>query len=85
MSEVIYDRTLYKEVKPFIPTRDVIVIHGARQTGKTTLLKLLMKDLPPGDTCYFDLEESKLLALCDEGVESIVAYLKQGGNIGTGN
>jgi predicted AAA+ superfamily ATPase len=58
MSEVIYERKIYQELKSYISTRDVIVIHGARQTGKTTLLKRLMKDLPPADTCYFDLEEN---------------------------
>jgi predicted AAA+ superfamily ATPase len=79
MSDMIYERKIYKEIKPFMSTNDVIVIHGARQTGKTTLLKRMMKDLPPEDTCYFDLEESELLELCDEGVGSIVDYLRQRG------
>ena len=51
----MFDRKIYLEIKPYLKTHDVIVIHGSRQTGKTTLLKILMKDLPTEDTCYFDL------------------------------
>lgn len=79
MSDVIYERKIYREIKPFMHTNDVIVIHGARQTGKTTLLKRMMKDLPPGDVCYFDLEESGFLELCNDGVGTIVNYLRQRG------
>jgi predicted AAA+ superfamily ATPase len=78
---MLYDRNLYEDIKPYINTNDIIVIQGARQTGKTTLLKILMRDLPPEDTAYFDLEFSALLDLCNEGPDSIVAYLKQGGKL----
>ncbi|MGA1823604.1 MAG: ATP-binding protein [bacterium] len=73
------DRKLYSEFRPYIDTNDIIVIHGARQTGKTTLLEMLMKDLPSNDIGYFDLEFGNLLDLCNEGPESIIAYLKQKG------
>lgn len=79
MLDAIYERKLYKEIKPFLPTDDVIVIQGARQTGKTTLLKRIMKDLPAGDTYYFDLEETELLQVCNEGIDSVVGYLRQKG------
>jgi predicted AAA+ superfamily ATPase len=79
VSETIFERKIYKEIKPYISTKDIIVIHGARQTGKTTLLKQLMKNLPHEDTCFFDLEDSRYLEICDEGIESIIAYLKQRG------
>ncbi|MCK4764266.1 MAG: ATP-binding protein [Candidatus Aminicenantes bacterium] len=75
----MYDRKIYKEIKPYIPTDDIIVIKGARQTGKTTLLKILMKDLPAEDTAYFDLEFSNLLDICNQGPDSVTAYLKQKG------
>lgn len=75
----MYDRKRYKEIKPYIDTRDIIVIHGARQTGKTTLLKILMKDLPPEDTTFFDLEDNEFLELCDEGPKHVAAYLRQKG------
>lgn len=75
----MYERKQLKEIKPYIGTGDIVVIHGARQTGKTTLLKLLMKDLPPEDTAYFDLEDDKFLEICEEGPESVVVYLRQRG------
>jgi len=75
----MYKRKKLKEIKPYIGTGDIVVIHGARQTGKTTLLKLLMKDLPPEDTAYLDLEDNKFLEICDEGPESVVVYLRQRG------
>lgn len=74
-----YDRKLLREIKPYVDTDDIIVIKGARQTGKTTLLKILMEDLPPEDTAYFDLEFSDLLEICNKGPESIAAYLTQKG------
>ncbi len=79
MDDRIFERKIYREIKPYIAARDIIVIHGARQTGKTTLLKRLMKDLPPEDTWYFDLEDSRYLEICGEGIESIIAYLRQRG------
>jgi len=82
MPELILERKIYKKIKPYLDTRDIIVIHGARQTGKTTLLKRIMKDLPPGDFYYIDLEDSKFLELCEEGVESILAFLRQKGALG---
>ena len=75
----MFNRKFYKKIKQYIDTRDIIVIHGSRQTGKTTLLKILMKDLPTEDTCYFDLEDSRLVHICEEGVESIINYLRQNG------
>jgi len=75
----MYPRKIYHQIKPYFKTRDIIVIHGSRQTGKTTLLKLLMKDLPIEDSYYFDLEDSRLLYICEEGTESIINYLKQKG------
>ncbi|MGE5343612.1 MAG: ATP-binding protein [Candidatus Omnitrophota bacterium] len=77
--ESIFERKIYKKIKPYIETRDIVVIHGARQTGKTTLLKHLMKDIPAQDSFYMDLENSKFLEMCEEGVDSIVAYIKQQG------
>lgn len=70
------------EITPFLTTDDVVVIHGARQTGKTTLLKLIAETLPPGSYFYFDLEDGRLLALCEQGPESIVGYLRQKGILG---
>jgi len=74
-----YERKLYKKIKPYLDTPDIIVIQGARQTGKTSLLHIIMRDLPENDYAYLDLEYSNLLEVCDGGPENLLAYLKQGG------
>jgi hypothetical protein len=76
---VIFERKIHAEVKKYLDTDDIIVIHGARQTGKTTLLRLLMQDLKPDETCFMDLEDGRLLELCEQGPAGIIDYLKQKG------
>ena len=66
----------------FLRTKDILVLQGARQTGKTTLLKMLMaalkdkKEVPEQNIVYFDLEDMSLLELCDQGAAGTVAYLE---------
>jgi Predicted ATPase (AAA+ superfamily) len=72
-------RKKFLEIQPYLATDDVIVIHGARQTGKTTLLNLIADALPRQSVHYLDLEDGRYLALCEEGPESINTYLSQKG------
>ncbi len=73
----MYSRKKLNEIKPYLLTDDVIIIHGARQTGKTTLLKMLMKAYPDKEVCFFDLEDGRLLEVCEQGAKAVVEYLKQ--------
>ena len=34
----IFTRKMHLKIKPYVDTQDIVVIHGARQTGKTVLL-----------------------------------------------
>lgn len=79
MNDKFYSRKLFRQIKPFIDTHDIIVIHGARQTGKTTLLKMLIQTLPSDDVYYFDLEDNRLLDVCNDGPDPVVQYLRQKG------
>lgn len=58
----------------------MVVIHGARQTGKSTLLHIfenkLKNQIKPSNVIYFDLEDQSLLDLCNEGVDSVINHLK---------
>ena len=76
---MLINRKCYKNIQPYIETRDIIVIHGARQTGKTSLMKILMLALPEKSTWYFDLEDSRYKELMEEGMESVISFLKQKG------
>lgn len=76
---MLFDRKLMKEIRPFIHTSDIIVIHGARQTGKTSLLKIIQNELSDKDCFYFDLEDSRYKILFEDGIDSVINYLKQKG------
>jgi uncharacterized protein len=75
----MFKRNILTKIKPYINTDDVIVIHGARQTGKTTLMKIMMAQLPDDGAYYLDLEDSRMKKVCDEGPDGLVGFLKQKG------
>ena len=72
----LYKRTVLDKILPYLNTRDVIVIQGARQTGKTSLLKLLISCLKDETHFFMDLEDSRYLDICEEGCASVLEYLK---------
>lgn len=76
----IYPRKILLKIQKVLKIPEIIVIHGARQTGKTTLLKILMqklkKQVKPGNLIYFDLEDFELVDLCNAGVKDVIEYLK---------
>ena len=76
---MLFDRKLFQDINPFIETSDIIVIHGARQTGKTSLMKIIQNDLPKEKCYYFDLEDSRFKSLFETGIDAVIEYLKQRG------
>ncbi len=76
----MHPRKLKKEIDNYLDSRDIVVIHGARQVGKTTLLQMIGQGLPAGDQHFMDLEDGRLLELCHEGPRSVIDYLRQRGN-----
>jgi len=78
---MIYERKILRHIEDYMDTADVIVIHGARQVGKTTLMSSLMDRLKnsgvsPANIIYFDLEDFELLTMCNEGPDAVVSHLK---------
>lgn len=75
-------RKILNSIERFLGKRETVVIHGARQTGKTTLLKIisdkLIKDkkVPEGNILYFDLEDFDLLEMFDKGHKEVIAYVE---------
>jgi predicted AAA+ superfamily ATPase len=47
-------REIEDKLKKFIERREIIGIRGARQTGKTTLLKMIEKQIE-GEKAFIDL------------------------------
>ena len=74
------ERSVIKNINKYIKTDDIIVLHGARQVGKTTIMKMLYEkiEIPK---YYFDLEDSRFLSICNNGIEEIISFLQQKGII----
>lgn len=79
----IYPRKITKEIEKFLKIPEIIVIHGARQTGKTTLLHILIEKLKRKNLAkniiYFDLEDFELVDLCNKGIKAVINHLKARG------
>lgn len=77
----IYKRSVINELCRFLHTDDIVVIHGARQVGKTSILMFLQDQLrSEGEqTFYIDLEDSRFVSLLDRGVDEFVTYLAEQG------
>jgi len=73
------NREIFNKLLNLIELPETIVIHGARQVGKTTLMKMTIekiKEKYKQDLFYFDLEKEEFLNLCNQGVEEIINYIK---------
>lgn len=79
MAGKIYKRKIVDEILKYLKSKEVIVIYGARQVGKTSLLKYLMEHHIKKNVFYFDLELPNLLELCNQGAENVYKYLIQKG------
>ena len=73
-------RNIVKTISKYIDTNDIIVLHGARQVGKTTIMKMLYDDIKIAKY-YFDLEDGRFLSICNDGIEDILSFLQQKGLI----
>lgn len=64
MADSIFKRSVIGEILRFLPTGDIVAIHGARQVGKTSILMFLQAHLrsQKEQTLYLDLEDSRYSA-----------------------
>ena len=74
------ERKIIKTIKKYINTDDIIVLHGARQVGKTSIMKLIYEKIKK-PKYYFDLEDSRFLSVCNGGPDDILSFLRQKGII----
>ena len=81
MTAGLIKRKCLEEISRFLQTSDIIVIHGARQVGKTSILMFLQDELMSQDeqVVYFDLEDGRYISLIDKGVDEFLTYLKEQG------
>jgi predicted AAA+ superfamily ATPase len=75
-------RKILSQINNFLNYKEAIVIYGARQVGKTTIMKMLIKELkttnkiPEEALFYIDLEDLEMLELCNQGVDYLIRYIE---------
>jgi uncharacterized protein len=81
MHNTIYKREVTGEIERYLDTGDIIVLHGARQVGKTSLLRYFEAELQAkGEKTYFiDLEDSRYVKILDAGVGEFLKLLEEEG------
>ena len=77
----LFKRNIIDELLKYIDTEDILVLHGARQVGKTSILYYLKNILDEKNKSnyYMDLEDSRLKAVIDGGPEEFLKHLKEEG------
>jgi len=75
---MLIQREIISKIEKWLPEREIIVLIGARQVGKTSILKLLKEHLQKEITFYFDLEDSFDLQICAEPNNFINNILSKG-------
>lgn len=81
IQDIVYKRLIADEIVKYLPTKDIIVLHGARQVGKTYILYYLQNLLKERRlaTHFIDLEDSRYVRILDAGVEEFIRYLSEEG------
>lgn len=74
-----HKRFVFDEIVQYLDTSDIIVLHGARQVGKTYILYYLKDYLVSKgeDVHYIDLEDFRMVRILDSGVEEFLKYLQE--------
>jgi predicted AAA+ superfamily ATPase len=77
----IYPRRFFTPLEKLRETQGILILHGARQTGKTTTLQWwLERERGAGRRdLYLDCEDSAVLEVCNAGVEALLGWLRARG------
>ena len=71
-----FKRMLEKTVFESLEEPEALFILGARQVGKTSLMKRIMNSLEKSNFVYIDLENPANLSIFNKGINEFLAYLK---------
>ena len=70
---MLYQRAIIDEIKPWFKEKEIIILNGPRQVGKTSILELLRLDLLKQGLektiFYLNLEEINVLGPLNENPE----------------
>lgn len=81
MPSSLFKRDVSDEIIKYFNTDNIIVLHGARQVGKTSILQYLEQRLTDQgqSSIYFDLEDRRFVELLDQGVDVFLSHLRSQG------
>lgn len=81
MGQKIYKREIVGEIERYLHTGDIVVLHGARQVGKTSLLHYFETELKAkgGKTYFIDLEDSRYVKILNAGADEFLKLLAEEG------
>lgn len=71
----LFTREIVGCIKKWFAQPEIIVLLGARQVGKTCLMKLLIQELKPKEYLYFDLEDTYNLQILSD-VNKFLDYIR---------
>ncbi len=79
---MIYKRKIADKIVKYLDLDEIIVLHGARQVGKTHILFWLKNYLEKNkkDVFYIDLEDSRNKKIIDLGVSEFIDLLREEGH-----
>ncbi len=77
----IYKRKIIDEIIKFLDEKETIILYGARQVGKTSVLYWLKDYLSQQNkpVFYFDLEDIRYLTLFNQGPQKLELLLRERG------
>lgn len=75
--ENLKNREILDKLITYLDIPEILVLHGARQVGKTSIMKLLISRLEEKKhiTFYFDLENPDYLQLFNSSISEITGYI----------
>lgn len=81
MNDKIIKRQIIDEIEQYLFIDSIVVLHGARQVGKTSIMRYLMAFLENKNEIvyYIDLEDSRFQVKLDKGVNALIDMLKEEG------
>lgn len=79
----LYKRKIFDEIEPYIGDETVVVLHGARQVGKTHILYWIQNWLLERNkkSFYYDLDFTDLLNLLNQGIDVFIHDLADNGYV----
>ena len=69
-------RKILSKINVFLETNDILLFYGARQVGKTSLMKIIQSDYIKTKSYFFDLENPDYLDLLNKNPDLFIKYLK---------